>query len=371
MLEMKSREDMGMKHDQRRKICGRFSSVLLIAILFFCASLCAAPKADSYLKNPDDWFAGAEGRRVADNILSWQTKDGIWPKNTDTTTQSYSGRIEDLKGIFDNSATTGELRFLARSFRVTKDDRYRTAFERGLDTILKVQYPTGGWPQAVPPGSGYSRHITFNDDAMVRLMNFVLDVARSPGFDFVDADRRTAAAAAFDRGIDCILKCQIVTGGKKTVWCAQHDEKDLRPRPARSYELPSLSGAESAPILRLLMSLGNPSPAVVEAVESGVQWYQSAKLTGIRQDKIDGNKVIIKDPAAEPLWARFYEIETGRPFFCGRDGVKKYDISQIEAERRNGYAWYGDWGQTVFAEYAKWKQRIKPSVDQSANKGSQ
>ena len=27
------------------------------------------------------------------------------------------------------------------------------------------------------------------------------------------------------------------------------------------------------------------------------------------------------------LWARFYELETNRPFFCDRDGIKKYDIS--------------------------------------------
>lgn len=330
-------------------------------MLGFVVPLWAAPKAESYLKNSDDWFAGAEGRRVTDNILSWQTKEGIWPKNTDTTTKPYSGRIEDLKGIFDNGATTGELRFLARAVRVTKDDRYRAAFDRGLDAVLKAQYPTGGWPQAVPPGSGYSRHITFNDDAMVRLMYFVRDVAGSQDFDFVDADRRKAATTAFDRGIDCIIKCQIVINGKKTVWCAQHDEKDLRPRSARSYELPSLSGAESGGVLRLLMSIENPSSQVIEAVESGVQWYQSAKLTGIRQDKIDGNKVIVKDPAAPPLWARFHEIETGRPFFCGRDGVKKYDISEIEAERRNGYAWYGDWGQSVFTEYGRWKQRLRPA----------
>lgn len=342
----------------RLRFCNRVLSIGC-ALLCFNASLGAASRAEPYLKKSDDWFAGVEGRRVADNILTWQTKQGIWPKNTDTTTRPYSGKLEDLKGIFDNSATTGELRFLARAVRVTKDDRYRVAFDRGLDAILKVQYPTGGWPQELPPGPGYSRHITFNDDAMVRLMIFVRDVARSPDYGFVDPDRRKAAAAAFDRGIECILKCQIVTGGKKTVWCAQHDEKDLRPRSARSYELPSLSGAESVGILRLLMSLDNPSPKVVEAIEAGVQWYQSAKLTGIRQDKVDGNKVIVKEPSAPPLWARFYEIETSRPFFCGRDGIKKYDIREIDAERRNGYAWYGDWGREVFAEYVKWKQRLK------------
>ncbi|NLH17463.1 MAG: pectate lyase, partial [Phycisphaerae bacterium] len=253
-----------MKHGTGPELCHR---VLWIGIGILClgAPLWAASRAEPYLKKSDDWFASADGRRVADNILTWQTNEGIWPKNTDTTSKPYAGRIEKLEGIFDNGATTGEMRFLARSYRVTRDDRYRQAFDRGLNAILKAQYSTGGWPQKLPPGPGYSRHITFNDDAMVRLMYLVRDVGRLPDFDFVDADRRKAAAAAFDRGIDCILKCQIVVNGKKTVWCAQHDEKDLRPRSARSYELPSLSGAESGGILRLLMSIENPSPQVIEA----------------------------------------------------------------------------------------------------------
>ena len=70
--------------------------------------------------------------------------------------------------------------------------------------------------------------------------------------------------------------------------------------------------------------------------------------------KSNGERKLIKDPSAPPIWARFYEVETNRPFFCGRDGVVKYDISEIEAERRNGYAWYGNWGEKVASTYAKW-----------------
>ena len=40
--------------------------------------------------------------------------------------------------------------------------------------------------------------------------------------------------------------------------------------------------------------------------------------------------------------------------FCGRDGVKKYDIAEIEPERRNGYAWYGTWGKKVAEDHARW-----------------
>ena len=63
----------------------------------------------------------------------------------------------------------------------------------------------------------------------------------------------------------------------------------------------------------------------------------------------------MRDPDAPPLWARFYEIDTNRPMFSGRDGVKKYDIAEIESERRNGYAWHGAWGADVLKRYMVWK----------------
>jgi PelA/Pel-15E family pectate lyase len=54
---------------------------------------------------------------------------------------------------------------------------------------------------------------------------------------------------------------------------------------------------------------------------------------------------------------RFYTTQFGRPFFCGRDGVKKNRFSEIEAERRNGYAWYGQWGKDVATLYGRWKNK--------------
>ena len=65
----------------------------------------------------------------------------------------------------------------------------------------------------------------------------------------------------------------------------------------------------------------------------------------------------VEDPKAEPLWARFYEIETNRPFFCGRDGVKKWSLDQIDRERRVGYAWLRPWGVRVLKEYERWSKK--------------
>ena len=319
--------------------------------------LSAAAFPSGMLGKPADWFRSPVGREATAAVLSWQSAQGSWPKNQDNSNKPFTGDRGKLQGTFDNGATTDELRFLARAFLATDDKRCKNAFLTGFDHILKAQYPNGGWPQYFPLSKQYHRHITYNDNTMVRLLELLREVATSDGMRFVDPDRRHAASAAFDRGIACILKCQVVVRGTPTVWCAQHDEVTLAPAAARSYELPSLSGSESAGVLRLLMSLDQPSPEVIRAVKAGVAWFEAAKLTGIKIVKVDGDRKAIKDPSAPPLWARFYEIETNQPFFCGRDGVKKQALSEIEAERRTGYAWYGSWGETVAKTYAKWPHR--------------
>lgn len=317
-----------------------------------------------FLKKADDWFKSDEAKSIAANILTYQTDAGSWPKNVSTTTSPYTGDRTKLQGTFDNGATLDELRYLARMVQATKDERYQKAFLKGLEHVLAAQYPNGGWPQHFPLSKGYHRHTTFNDNAMVRLMEFVREVATGKTYTFIDAKSRQSAQSAFDRGVGCILKCQIEVKGKKTAWCAQHDEKDFRPRPARTYELVSLSGAESVGIVRLLMSLEKPSPEVIAAIDAAVAWFEASKLQGIRVEWVKDdkaakgrNKVVVKDPKAPPMWARFYEIDTNRPLYSDRDGVAKYDLAEIGYERRNGYAWLGTWPAALLEkEYPRWRR---------------
>lgn len=312
-----------------------------------------------YLKKSDDWFESSEAAKIAENILSWQAETGGWPKNEDVATAPYSGDRAALRATFDNSATTDELRFLARMFEATDQPRYQKAFERGYDHILEAQYPTGGWPQFYPPSTQYHRHITFNDNSMVRLMEFLRETYTQERYEFISKQKRQAAHEAFDAGIACILKCQIRVDGKLTAWCAQHDEKNYDPRPARSYELTSLSGSESVGIIRLLMSLDDPKDEVIEAVDAAVTWFESVKLEGVRLEEKDDDIVLVKDDNAPPLWARFYEIGTNRPIYCDRDGIKKYRLDEIGSERRNGYSWLGDWpARLLEKEYPAWKEKL-------------
>lgn len=326
----------------------------------------AQEKIRDYLKKPDVWFTTQEAKETAANILSYQTELGGWPKNTATTAGKFTGDLKELRANFDNSATTDELRFLARIYQGTRDDIYKKAFLKGYDYILKSQYANGGWPQySPPPTDEYPRYITFNDDVMVRLLEFLRETYSHNRYEFIDAARHQEARRAFDKGIECILKCQVKTNGTLTAWCAQHDEKDFRPRPARSYELVSLSGSESVKIVRLLMSLDKPSPQVVSAIESAVVWFESVKLQGIRVETVKDEKspkgtdrIVINDPTAPPVWARFYEIGTNLPIFADRDGVIKRSLSEIGYERRNGYAWLGNWPEKLLEkEYPEWRKR--------------
>ena len=180
-------------------------------------------------------------------------------------------------------------------------------------------------------------------------------------------DIRKQAQAAVDKGIECILHTQVKQNGKLTVWCAQHDEHTLAPAKARAYELPSLSGAESDNIVLFLMNLPHPSPEIIASIEGAVNWFKQVQINGLKRESFtndEGQKDYRMIPcqegeACDPLWARFYTLEDNRPFFCDRDGIKRYDLSEIGHERRNGYSWYNNGGLKVFKKYEQWKKKLK------------
>src|SRR5688500_725799 len=368
----------------------RRKNTILVVLLGCLIAPSGAYGADiaSFSMQSDEWFKSEEGKRVLDNVLTWQNKNGGWWKAYDATKprpgakapqkdERYPAQDQNLSGdvsTFDNKATWSELRLLARAFTLTKEQRYRDAFDRGLEFVFRSQYPNGGWPQRFPLEDNYGRYITYNDDAMVQVMHLARDVANGQGdFAFVAEDARQRAKSAFDKGIECILATQIKVNGQPTVWCAQHDEKTLAPAKARAYELPSLSGGESASIALLLMELEKPDDRVKQAVRAAAQWYERSKLTGIRlEQKPDKNSpkgfdvIVVNDPNAPPLWARFYDLETGKPFFVGRDGVKKSSMAEVELERRAGYAWLWPWGEKVLAAYPKWAAKHGMPTDLTA-----
>ena len=332
--------------------------------------------ADAHNK-ADEWYASAEALRIADNVVLYQRDSGGWPKNIDMgkpfderERPALAAQKKETDSTIDNGATYTQLSFLARVYTKHPQERHREAFLKGLDFLLKAQYSNGGWPQFYPDLSGYYKHITYNDDAMIGVLKLLRDVAEAkPNYTLVDDARRTRAASAVEKGIDCILKTQVIVNGRRTVWCAQHDEVTFAPAPARKFEVTSLSGGESTGIVRFLMSIKEPSPAVVEAIESAIAWFEQTQLRGIKWiEKPDTSqpggidRLVVKDPNAGPIWARFYEIGSNRPVFVGRDSVVKYSVAEIEHERRVGYAWYVEEPAKLLKdEYPKWRDRMNPT----------
>lgn len=324
----------------------------------------------SLLREKPAWFASPAGRAAVDNVLRYQSAEGGWPKNTNLLAPATPEALAEIQrggkaNTIDNQATTLPLRFLAAATAATGDARSRAAVERGLDYLFASQYPNGGFPQFYPLRKGYYTRITFNDGAMINVLELLRDVAeaRAP-FDVIDAARRTRAAEAVVRGLDCIRRTQIKQDGRLTAWCAQHDEHTLAPAWARAYEPPSLSGAESVGIVRFLMSVEKPSTEIVAAIEGAVAWFRAVPLTGRRVKSVPktGGKadaVLVDDPAAPPLWARFYELGTNRPLYMDRDSKPLYDFALVSYERRSGYGYHTTSpADLLHRDYPAWRARL-------------
>lgn len=314
------------------------------------------------------WYGSAQARAIADSVLLYQSAEGAWPKNVSLATPP-AGPIEPgSTNTIDNQATTVPMAYLARVIAAGRPEEtaaYRAAFNRGLDWVLAAQYPNGGWPQFYPLRGDYYDRITFNDDAMVDVMSLLDDIHTvQPAYGFVDEGRRARAAQASAKGLDIIIKTQIRRNGVLTVWCAQYDETTLQPAWARRYEPPSFSGGESVGIVRYLMGLPNPSVEVVASIEAAVAWFGSHALTGIRVESFTDaqgqqDRRVVQDASAGPLWARFYDLETGRPLFMGRDSVAKASLAEIEQERRAGYNYYTNLpARLLSVDYPAWRRKI-------------
>jgi PelA/Pel-15E family pectate lyase len=337
----------------------------------------AAPSGGDFklpAKPGEAWYAGPEAKQLADVVLSYQVPSGGWSKHTgyakgprkagmQWSSQYAPGKSPHYLATFDNRATTEEITFLANVWSATKREDCKAALVKGFNFVLDAQYPNGGWPQVYPLEGGYHDDITFNDDAMTRVLQLLHAVATGddPAFAFADVGLKTRARDALNAGVACVLKTQIEIGGKKTAWCAQYDPLTLSPSNARAMEPATLSGVESAHILEFLMTIKDPSPDVVRAIEGGLAWLEAAKITGIARAKAENGKTTYVPDSSSPevYWARFYDLKTGKPVFPGRDGVLYDTFDAMAAKNKVGYDYYSTRpGSLLKSGQKKWRKML-------------
>lgn len=323
-------------------------------------------------------YKESEITKIADNILLYQRNNGGWPKNYDMQAILTSKQVDSLvktKNIlhttFDNSTTYTHIEYLAQVYSVSKVEKYKEACLKGINFVLSAQYQNGGWPQYYPLENNYSRRITFNDGAyfgVIELLKKIID--NDPDFLFVGDKVRKEATIAYEKGLDCILKCQIVDNGRLTAWCQQYDEVTLKPAWARAFEPPSICNEESVPVVLFLMSLDHPSQQIIEAVQSAVKWFNDSRIYYTRVNTVPAppeksqwttsttDRIVVIDSLAPPVWTRYYELETDKPLFCDRNSKFVYSLAEVSRERRSGYTWYTYAPKIVLDKYQKWKKKI-------------
>jgi len=339
---------------------------------------------DTNIVNPvpnQPTYPESEIIKIADNILLYQRNNGGWPKNYDMQAILTNEQINSLlktkdqsHTTFDNSTTYTHIRYLAKVFTITSIEKYKEGCLKGIRFVLKAQYPNGGWPQYFPLESkNYSRRITFNDGAYLGIMETLrMIIDNNPDFSFIGDNLRKEVNVAYKKGLECILKSQIVNNGRLTAWCQQHNEVDLSPAWARAFEPPSICNGESSGIILFLMTIDHPDQRIIQSVQGAVKWFNDSKIYNTRVQTIPAppeksqwrtstiDRVVVVDSLAPPIWTRYYELGSGKPLFCDRNSKFLYSLAEVSRERRSGYGWYTYAPQTVLEKYPEWQKKWVP-----------
>lgn len=317
-------------------------------------------------------YAPEQYKEIANNFIAYQNQDGGWPRNIDWLAilppDSVYSTLSDRykRSTLDNRNTYSQIDYLAHVYTLTRQARYKDAALKGLSYLLKTQKKNGGW-------RGWDVDaITYNDEVTTGVLELFLRINEGDiHYTWLDDTMREKIHQAFWKGIDMILRTQYVQNGTKTVWGQQHDNKTLLPTHARSFELPSLVSSESCSILRLLMHIPHPTPPVIDAVKAGISWLEKSAIQGIRIEKVPIDKtqitnaeypydrIVVEDAKAPRIWARFYELDTNRPFMANRNGKKVYQLKDVAPERRVGYAWYTYVPEAILQAYPAWIKKIE------------
>jgi PelA/Pel-15E family pectate lyase len=234
----------------------------------------------------------------------------------------------------DDDTTQAALRFLMHTDHALgfKDAQIHECVQYALESLLKAQYPNGGWPQgydrfpdpelhpvkkaAYPetwsrtwPGSEqYWQRYTLNDNALATTIETMFEAGRiygspAPGNDFTNLAARCRAAA--QKAGDFLLLAQMPD--PQPAWAQQYDF-NMQPAWARKFEPPAVTGGESHGVMKMLLQVSR---------ETGQRKYLEPiprALDYLRRSRLPDGRL-----------ARFYELRTNKPLYFTKDYQLTYD----------------------------------------------
>lgn len=236
------------------------------------------------------------------------------------------------KAVLDDNVMQSSLSFLLDVYDVTKEEKYREAFENGFDCLISMEGSDGGWIQR----SGfqgkvdgmYFNYVTLNDGTLKDVVMVLLKANA-----LFPLDQRYLTAAK--RAGRYLLEVQ-GNGGSllQKGWAQQYDERN-QPAWARNFEPPAMCSAATISALETLLQLylttGNMT--WLEPFPSALAWLES------EDTKIEWEE----DGEIQQGHARLYELQTNTPIYGWDFGKGLLPVYYYEPVRP-GYGWRGEFG---------------------------
>ncbi len=274
-------------------------------------------------------------RDAAECLIQGQLRTGGWrewiefdPKER----KKFAYRVEKEREkqnnhtTFDDDKTQSAMRLLMRLDQVLKfkDEKLHEASLFALDSVVKAQFPNGGWgqgydsfpnpadypvkPASYPeswsrtyPGGKYWYFYTLNDNAMADTIDALLLAGKIYG----EPKYRNAAL----KGGEFLILTQMPD--PQPAWAQQYDF-DMHPCWARKFEPASITGGESQGAIRILTRL---------FVETGDRKFLAPIPKAL--DYLERSRL------ANGQIARFYELQTNKPLYFTKTYELTYDDSDL------------------------------------------
>ncbi len=240
--------------------------------------------------------------RTAATLIRLQDPRGCWPYGGihDPESDTFT-RISPGTAALQDHVQAHPTLLLMLLNKITGNEEYQEAAERGLAFMLRTQNPSGSWSHhwdleeniGEAAQSQYKNAGELNDDATQDQMMIMLAAYRMTG--------EVEYLAAFLRAADWIRSAFIDKEAKG--WAQQYDE-DNNPIPARHFEPPAISLSEGTHSIPRMLMLAYRLTGDTAYLEPCYKW---------REWMLD-NRVFTNEEETEWGWHTYYDPETGEAY---------------------------------------------------------